>query len=79
MADRARYEVGEGIADGSKTVAFRNTAMFQCMVHKFTVRYGTCAYVSRGSRVEEVEGPRETLVITAVVSFCSEMKREREA
>lgn len=41
VADRARYELGEGIADGSRTVAFLNTAMFQCRVHKFTVRYGT--------------------------------------
>lgn len=38
VADRARFEVTDGLAEGSSSVAFSNTAMFQCRVHTFTVR-----------------------------------------
>lgn len=38
VADRARFEVTGGVAEGSSTVTFGNTAMFQCRVHTFTVR-----------------------------------------
>lgn len=38
VADRARFEVIDGVAEGSSAVTFGNTAMFQCRVHTFTVR-----------------------------------------
>ena len=38
VADRARFEVTDGVAEGSSSVTFSNTAMFQCRVHTFTVR-----------------------------------------
>lgn len=38
VADRARFEVTDGVAEGSSSVTFGNTAMFQCRVHTFTVR-----------------------------------------
>lgn len=38
VADRARFEVVDGVPEGSSVVAFSNTAMFQCRVHAFTVR-----------------------------------------
>lgn len=38
VADRARYAIVDGVAEGSRTVPFKNTAMFQCRVHTFTVR-----------------------------------------
>ncbi len=38
VADRARYEVTDGVAEGSSSVTFGNTPMFQVRVHAFTVR-----------------------------------------
>lgn len=38
VADRARFEVVEGVPEGSSSVTFSNTAMFQCRAHSFTVR-----------------------------------------
>ena len=38
VADRARYEITDGVAEGSSSVTFGNTPMFQCRVHTFTVR-----------------------------------------
>lgn len=38
VADRARFEFVDGVADGGSAVTFKNTAMFQCRVHTFTVR-----------------------------------------
>ncbi|CAM9155847.1 unnamed protein product [Sphacelaria rigidula] len=38
VADRARYEIVDGVAEGSHVIPFKNTAMFQCRGHTFTVR-----------------------------------------
>lgn len=52
VADLARFEIVDGTTEGSSTIPFKNTAMFQCRVHTFTVRYKNDHKVSSSGRKE---------------------------